>query len=436
MEINVDFTSRKKKAELPEYISDHYLTEIRPQIQVTMNCNLGCTYCFQEHEGPVMRLDTAKAIIDQIAETYYSNPNIETDKPLEIYWHGGEPLIAGYKFYKGILDVQSYHPQINFKNHIQTNATLMNESLADLFIDNRFNMGFSLDGPEDLHDLHRRTRKLNRGTFRDTMQGIELYQKKANLDRVPIMMVATTDSISRCKDIYDLYHSIGAEVGIDIFDIVATDLGGDDGSRDWQKKLAPSAEQIGDFMIEMFDLWFHDTTMRVGFREFRDEVKTVVEEEVPLGDPFHKKRCHTTRTIFGYDGNVYSCDQYINDAKSSLGNVHTDSLKDIILRKASLWESIKTNIRGERKQGSFACPSCDWAAQCAGGCITCMKYNSLLLSAREQGLADEQWTEILDTPTPLDSLYGEFYYCSGLIRFRDHIRTAIQQEMQNERLLA
>ena len=132
-------------------------------------------------------------------------------------------------------------------------------------------------------------------------------------------------------------------------------------------------------MIEMFDLWFYDRSRRVNFREFRDEVKIVIEDDVPLGEPFHKKRCHTTRTIFGYDGNVYSCDQYINDAKSALGNVHRDHLRDIVLRKAALWESIKTNLRGKRDQGQFACPSCDWAAQCAGGCITCMKYNSLLL---------------------------------------------------------
>ncbi len=436
MDVNVDFARHRGDYHLPRHITDHYLSEIRPQIQVTLNCNLECAYCFQEHEGPVMRLETAKAIIDQIVQTYYLSPNPKVDKPLEIYWHGGEPLIAGYKFFKGILDIQSTYPEVHFQNHLQTNATLMNESLVDLFVDNRFQMGFSLDGPEDLHDLHRRTRKLNRGTFRETMRGIELYQSRASLDRVPIMMVATTGSLGRCRDIYDFFHSLGANVGIDIFDIVATDLGGDDGSRDWQKMLAPSAQQIGDFMIEMFDLWFYDPSQRVNFREFRDEVKIVLQEDVPLGEPFHKKRCHTTRTIFGYDGNVYSCDQYINDAKSALGNVHQDQLKDIVLRNAMLWESIKTNLRGKREQGEFSCPSCDWASQCAGGCITCMKYNSLLLSAREQGKTDDQWTEILDRPTPLDSLYGEFYYCSGLIRFRDHIRSAIRQELQDEPLLA
>jgi uncharacterized protein len=415
---------------LRKSLADLYLSEIRPQIQVTLNCNLGCTYCFQQHAGPVMRLDTARAIIDQIVETYYPSARRARDNALDIIWHGGEPLIAGYKFFKGIVDIQAQYPEMHFKNHVQTNATLMDENLAALFADNHFYMGFSLDGPEDLHDLHRRTRKLDRGTFKETMRGIELYQKHAQLGRIPIMMVVTTHSIERCGDIYRFFRDLGADVGIDIFDIVASDLGGDDGTRDWQRQLAPSSAQIGRFLIELFDYWFYDTSQRVSFRELRDEVKLVYQEDVPRGDPFHKKRCHNTRTLFAPDGNVYSCDQYINDAKSSLGNVHTEKLKDIILRKAVLWEEIKKNIRGKRTANKFACPSCEWAAQCAGGCITCMKYNSLLLTTRERGLDDSQWVELLEEPTPLDSIYGEFYYCSGLIDFRAHVRAAIKQEME------
>ena len=149
-------THQAAGATLPQALSDLYLAEIRPQIQVTLNCNLGCDYCFQEHAGPVMSLGTARAIIDQIVETFYRDPKAASKKPLDIIWHGGEPLIAGYKFFKGVLDIQSRHPSIRFVNHVQTNAALMDDNLAALFADNDFRMGFSLDGPEDLHDLHRR----------------------------------------------------------------------------------------------------------------------------------------------------------------------------------------------------------------------------------------------------------------------------------------
>src|ERR1700732_4781956 len=125
MEPRVPVTHLRSDLSEQQTLADFYLSEIRPQVQVTLNCNFGCTYCFQEHVGPIMRLDTAKAIIDQIVETFYTNSRKTGAKSLDIIWHGGEPLTAGYRFFKGILDIQRCHPQINFKNHVQTNATLM-----------------------------------------------------------------------------------------------------------------------------------------------------------------------------------------------------------------------------------------------------------------------------------------------------------------------
>ena len=430
------------------FLEQAYMSEIRPQIQVTLNCNLACDYCFQDHTGPVMTLDTASAIIDQLVQTFYATRQFTSDQnKLDIYWHGGEPLIAGVRFFQGVIDIQARYPGMHFVNHLQTNGTLMSDELARLLVDNKFLVGFSLDGPKSLHDLHRVTKTRGVASFDDALRGIELYQSYAKLDKIPIMMVVTKDSIDRVDEIYDFFHQMGADVGIDIYDVVADDLGGDDGSRDWSRGLAPSEDEIEGFLTRLFDRWFFDASRRVSFRELKDEVMVVLENErsghnkgavgdqddTPTKrDPFHKKRCHFTRTIFTYDGNVYSCDQYINDEKSSLGNVHTHALKDIVMRKAVLWENIKQKVRGDRPQNAFACPSCEWSQECAGGCMTCMKYNSLLLTAREQGLEDEQWVEITSQPTPLDSIYGEFYYCSGLIRFRHHVREVVMEAMADE----
>lgn len=426
------------------FLEQAYMSEIRPQIQVTLNCNLACDYCFQDHTGPVMSLATARAIIDQLVHTFYSSRQFTTHQnKLDIYWHGGEPLIAGLRFFQGVVDIQAEYPKVHFVNHLQTNGTLMTEGLAHLFVEHKFLLGFSLDGPKSLHNAHRTTKTQGVASFDHAMAGIALYQRFAKLDKIPVIMVVTRDSISQVDEIYDFFHDLGADVGIDIYDVVAEDLGGDDGHRDWVRGLAPSEEEIELFLTRLFDRWFYDASKRVSFRELKDEVMVVLEHErskqdaaEKQRDPFHKKRCHFTRTIFGYDGNVYSCDQYINDEKSSLGNVHKHALKDIVMRKARLWETIKQQVRANRPQNTFACPSCEWSQDCAGGCITCMKYNSLLLTTREQGLEDQQWVDIVEQPTPLDSIYGEFYYCSGLIRFRDHVREAVMEAMENEQVQA
>jgi uncharacterized protein len=437
-------SSKKPAITTSNYVlKEAYLSEIRPQIQVTLNCNLACDYCFQDHNGPVMKLETASVIIDQLVTTFYSPLKVNNKQnKLDIYWHGGEPLIAGIRFFEGIIEIQKMYPKVHFVNHVQTNGTLMTEKLAIFFVKHKFMVGFSLDGPKSIHDTHRLSKKGAKPTFDKAMNGIKLYQKHAKLDKVPIMMVVTVNNVKKAAEIYEFFYEIGADVGIDIYDVVAEDLNISEPTKEWDRGLAPSTKDIEEFLTYMFDQWFHDTTTRrVNFRELKDEVMLVLEHQrnsdrgnESSRDPFHKKRCHFTRTIFGYDGHVYSCDQYINDEKSSLGNIHQHLLADIVMGKARLWETIKQQIRGVREQNKFACPSCEWASDCAGGCMTCMKYNSLLLNAREQGLEDNQWTELTEEPTPLDSIYGEFYYCSGLINFRNHVRKTVLETIENEKL--
>ena len=83
--------------------------------------------------------------------------------------------------------------------------------------------------------------------------------------------------------------------------------------------LAPRPEEVGRFLIELFDLWFWDQDRQVDFKELRQEVKMALQPEINLGDPFHKKRCDFRRLIFAPDGMVFSCDQWVNDATDGPG---------------------------------------------------------------------------------------------------------------------
>ncbi len=62
--------------------------------------------------------------------------------------------------------------------------------------------------------------------------------------------------------------------------------------------------------------------------------------------------------------------------------------------------------------------------------MTCMKYTSLLLSARSEGLLDNRWYESEPT-SPLRDVSGEFYYCDGLRAFRSHVKEAVEQEFSS-----
>jgi radical SAM protein with 4Fe4S-binding SPASM domain len=255
------------------------------------------------------------------------------------------------------------------------------------------------------------------------MRGIEFYMRHAEPQRIPVIAVVTRASISRCREMFDFFKAIKAFVHLDIYDISCYDLEAmaEGKANGWAD--APSPEEVGQFLIELFNLWFYDQSRSVDFLELREEVKMVLQPEISRGDPFHKKRCEEGRTIFAPTGKVYACDQYLNNDRTAIGDIHYDSLEDILKRKTQLWEEIKSTIR--KSNAEMACASCEWGSMCGGGCITCMKYNALLLRSPGEGAVDPG--KVL--PTSFGRLSGETYYCDGLRAFRSHVKEAIQREL-------
>lgn len=397
---------------------------IIPQIQVTLNCNLACTYCFQTHAGKIINLSTAEQIIEKTVHSSAPDDNIK--KTIQVYWHGGEPLLAGMDFFRKIIEIENRFPEVAFENRLQTNGTLLTDEFAAFFVDHGFDLGFSLDGPEDLHNLHRQYKGSKKGSFKATMRGIDLYRHFAESDQIPIIAVVTRDSLDRVNDIYDFFAELRARVQLDIFDIRRLDLFPAPDDKDRIFHLAPSPEEVSHFLTTLFDRWFYNNTRRVDFNELRNEVKMILQPDLIWGDPFHKKRCDFRRTIFDPKGFAFSCDQYINDACCALGNIHKDSIQSIMAKKNRLWEDIKRHVRISSEQ--MACHTCVWGRQCSGGCMTCMKYNARLLSARSKGLSDARWVEG-HLPPSLETIEGEFYYCDGLRLFREHVKKAVQKEL-------
>ncbi len=397
-----------------------------PQIQVTRNCNLACGYCFQEHSGGIIGLSTVETILRRvIAHNLTVDP---LNKVIQIYWHGGEPLLAGLDFFRAIIGLEAQYPELSFENRIQTNGTLMSDDMARLLTEYQFQVGFSLDGPKEIHDRYRCFRGSRSGSFDAARRGIECYRDCAKPDRVAVIAVVTRADIHRAFDLFEFFKELRAEVQLDIYDVRWLDLVPEAGEVSGWSDLAPRPAEVGRFLIELFDLWFWDQESQVDFKELRQEVKMVLQPEINLGDPFHKKRCDFRRLIFAPNGLVFSCDQWVNDAKTALGDIHQDSLATILTHKSALWEKIKQRIRRSGKH--MACGGCEWGRQCGGGCLTCMKYNAMLLRTRSEGLPDIRWADAV-LPPAWDKVRGETYFCEGLRAFRHHLREAVRRELAN-----
>ena len=389
------------------------------QIQVTMDCNLNCVYCYEKHTGHLMDIATVEAILRRTVE---HNRRVASEAPTLVYWHGGEPLLAGAEFFKTVIALQSKIDGVHFENRVQTNGTLMTDELACLFRDHHFAVGFSLDGPQDLHDRHRFFRHSGKGSFSATMKGLECYLKQNPSVRPAVIAVVTTHSIGRVDDIYRFFNALGARVQLDIYDLRIQDFLNGERSGGFGETLRPTSEAVGGFLVRLFDLWFNDPKSNVDFAELRHEVKMALCPERNFGDPYHKKRCDFRRLIFSPRGDAFSCDQYVNNALTSLGNIHNDALAEIVNRKMLLWETIKAHVR--RSNSEMACSDCRWGRQCGGGCLTCLKYNVGLQLARSMGLPDSQWHQV-PLPDRIRRLRGEMYYCDGFRIFRHHVKRAV-----------
>ena len=399
--------------------------EILPQVQVTLDCNCRCSYCFQTHPKGVISLSAVKSVLEKMAAVK-STGLFPEKKPIPITWHGGEPLMAGLDFFREVLRLQAGFPEVLFLNRIQTNAILMTEDLARLFRDHNFQVGFSLDGPESVHNCHRKMKKTGQGSFSRAMEGVEIFRRVTGQEVLPVIAVITRDSVDRADEIFCFFKELKARVQLDICDISCKNIHPPNPMSLDPLKLIPSPGEVGRFLIRLFDLWFHDSSSGVDFPELRDEVKMILQPETDKGNPFHKRRCSLGRLIFAPDGKVYPCDQYLYDPANVLGDITRDSLKTILRKRALLWSEIKTGIRRSGKQ--MACFTCEWGRRHSGGCMTCLKYNTLLMLVRARGMPHREWVGA-DLPPFLKNIRGETYYCEGLRLFRAHVKKTIQREM-------
>jgi uncharacterized protein len=408
-------------------IAESLLAPVVPQIQVTLGCNFDCSYCFQDHcSNEIIDTETATLILAKCAD--YNSSLLRSGRgTVEVHWHGGEPLLAGLDFFREMLRVQASFPDVSFVNRLQTNGSLVTDEIAEFMVEQRFQVGFSLDGPQEINDRQRRTRGNFESAFAASWRGIQNFKRHVPDGRVPVIAVITRESTARAKELYAFFKELGAEVQLDLYDLRCSDLCA--GSDQALFHHSPTQDEASDFLIELFDLWFHDPERRVDFKELRDELDCVLQPERRIPNPLHKKRCCPGRTIFDPRGVVFACDQYVTDADTAIGDIRRDSLATIMNRKAAEWDRVKRVIR--QTPAKMGCETCEWRTSCMGGCVTCLKYNSMLLDARAKGLPDDQWPAA-SIAAPLREIAGETYYCDALRALRAHIRKEVQLELARD----
>lgn len=295
-------------------------------------CNLDCSYCFYLEKEALYAGEKKWRMADDVLERYIRQYlESQPGETVNFAWQGGEPTLLGVNFFRQVVELQKKHAAgRKVTNALQTNGTLLDDEWCAFLSEQEFLVGLSVDGPRELHDRYRVTKK-GEPTFDAVMRGLKFLQKHGTAFNT--LTVVSRGNGSHPLEVYRFLKSIGsrylqfiplverqAPVALKVrgFDYAAPPVVGDAGDggggvTEW----SVTAGQYGGFLCAIFDEWVK-----------RDVGQTFVQLfDVALGNWMglgstlcvFAEKCGGAVAI-EHNGDVYSCDHYVYpDYK--LGNV-------------------------------------------------------------------------------------------------------------------
>ena len=155
-------------------------------LKAASRCNIACSYCYVyqlgdqgwQRQPPAMSQSTIDAIVSRLDELRQAQ-----GRDFAVVLHGGEPLLLGEALLARLLTGLRTRLPVGCTLSVQTNGTLLTDSLLDLFADAGATVSVSLDGPTKINDS-RRMRFDQGGTFEATLGGIHCLQRHPAAERL------------------------------------------------------------------------------------------------------------------------------------------------------------------------------------------------------------------------------------------------------------
>ena len=320
------------------------------------DCNLACEYCFYLPKKNLYPETKQHRMSDSVLEHLIKTYMETAQGSYSICWQGGEPTLMGTDFFSKAIEFQKKHgsARARISNSIQTNATLITDKMAALFATYKFLVGCSLDGPEEIHNLYRRTTKGN-ATHKDVIKGIEIL-KRNNVD-FNILTLVSKANVDHAHEIYHYLKNIGFCYHQYIPCV----------EFDGNKNLLPfaiTAEEWGLFMCNIFDSWYPEDIFSVSVRNF-DSILSKKTDGINNVCTMGDNCCQYF--VVEYNGDVYPCDFFV-EKPLKLGNIMETSWEKMIHSPAY------GKFGAQKKQWNEKCTTCGHLELCAGDCLKNRMY--------------------------------------------------------------
>lgn len=312
---------------------------------VGVACNLKCRYCWfnplDQSKVELMPLDLLEKLVRDYAEA-------DDSGSYQFIWHGGEPLMAGRSFFDAALRFQRhYMANAPIKNVIQTNGTMLNDDWSAFFIENRFGVGISLDGPKWMHDANRVT---PRGDGSHDRVMCNLVRARERGLRLSVIATINKVNVGSPEEIFRFF----IDHGIRSFGFNMVYERDSDGQ---PLPFSVSNEEYAQFQTKIFDLWLAEDNSRIRIRHIDSIVKGMLG--LPVKSCIYAGSCQRFLNI-GSDGDVYPCERLTTAPK--LGSLYQSSLGEIVRSEPYRKHAHMTEHLAKD------CQSCRFLNVCRNGC--------------------------------------------------------------------
>lgn len=363
-------------------------------------CNLECKYCYYLPKEELCPLSPAIGMPKEIQREYVRQTiQAHSTSEVNLTWQGGEPTLMGIDFFRQAVRYANQYRKYGMRIHhnLQTNGILLNKEWCKFLSSNRFLVGVSLDGPEDMHNAFR-VDKGGQPTFQRVVKSIELLQEY----QVAFNILCT---IHAANERYPLqvYRFFRDQLGAKFIQFIPVVERNTRHIGDEVSKRSVNSEQYGHFLNAVFDEWIQRDVGKVFIQLFDVTLSNWVGAPPTLC--VHAETCGTA-LILEHNGDLYSCDHFVFP-QYKLGNIKITPL-------STLAQSPQQQQFGLDKLRTLPqyCLTCSVRFLCHGGCP---KDRFCTTPNGETGLN---------------------YLCAGYKRFFEHTQNAMRfmaEELRHNR---
>jgi len=347
-------------------------------------CNLNCTYCYYlEKENLYTKGGREFRMSDAVLESYILQfIQTQPGQQVSFAWQGGEPTLLGIPFFERVVELQKkYAGGKTVDNAFQTNGTLLDDKWGEFLAANKFLIGLSIDGPEELHDAYR-VDKGGQPTHARVLRGLG-FLKKHGVEFNTLTVVNRKNSYHPQK-VYRFLKEIGSKY-LQFIPVVEQQASVPDPNglvllKPYARQETQVSEwsveplQFGKFLSAVFDEWVRQDVGRVFVQAF--DVALESWAGLPQSLCVFAPQCGQALVV-EHNGDLYSCDHFVYP-ENKLGNILERTLQGML-------HSPQQKNFGNAKEFALVsdCRQCDVRFACNG---ECPKHRFTSTASGEYGL--------------------------------------------------